>query len=41
MGLAKDYTAMLFVRMFGVMEINIERVIEDGLGLLEGDPMLL
>src|SRR5207237_611127 len=40
-GLTKDNIAMLFVRMFGVMEINVERVIEDGLSLLERDVVLL
>lgn len=27
--------------MFGVVKIKVERVIKDGLGLLEGDTMLL
>src|ERR1700749_1005938 len=32
---------MLFVRMFGVVEINVERIIEDGLSLLERYTVLL
>jgi hypothetical protein len=32
---------MLSVRVFQVIEINVEGVIEDGLGLLKGDSMFL
>src|ERR1051325_1614512 len=41
MRLAKNDIAMLFERVFGVVEINIEWIVENGLGFLEGDSVLL
>jgi hypothetical protein len=32
--------AMFFRGMVGVVEVNVERIIEDGAGLFEGDSML-